>query len=59
MTALLITIFVLGIFEVGSAASVWTVGKFPERTMAGVLVSGLLWACLAAWAGWLLFGGAT
>lgn len=54
MKALLWTILILGVFEVASMLAYWTVGKFPERTVAGSVISALIWAGFAVWAAYLL-----
>lgn len=50
MNTFLWTIVVLGLIEVGGAMAYWTMGRVPERTLGGVLISGAFWAGIAAWA---------
>lgn len=54
MTAFLWTFFVFGILEVGGSVGYLLAGTWPERTKAGIVISLVLWSCIAAWAGFLL-----
>lgn len=56
MSALLWTLVVLGIFEVGGAVAYLVVDTWPERTRDSVALTLVFWVIFAAWAGYLLLG---